>query len=113
MPGAVGCSRRTIRKLEQQHEPALARLRGRLRQAAPVHAVPQGSIRKPQRPAERPSEFRAARTSSLQREDRDQGEWRTPDHYQTAIHADEVERPVETEPGEEPESARQELGELG
>src|SRR6202047_3914674 len=29
------------------------------------------------------------------------------------IHADEVERPVETEPGEEPESARQDLGELG
>src|SRR3984893_14761182 len=29
------------------------------------------------------------------------------------IHADEVERPVETEPGEEPESAGQELGELG
>src|SRR6202521_5418376 len=29
------------------------------------------------------------------------------------IHADEVERPVETEPGEEPESARKELGELG
>src|SRR5437588_6893193 len=52
-------------------------LRGRLRQAAPVHAVPQGSIRKPQRPAERRSEFCAARTSSLQREDRDQGEWRT------------------------------------